>query len=189
MNEIVYDDSAPDETYLIILLLPLVSSALSTYIVCLLQFNKETRNSRWRAYSRGCIDLCERYSDFAMNARSNLKEAPKDVKFLECLRSPSDPSMGERYQKSIKSENNELSSLLGTTLAASTSNDTNNNDEDVEETVDEEKAVKTKKSKRKKKKQEKNQQEEQGEMMDEDAVMKAKDEVAEGVDWSSEDEG
>lgn len=32
----------------------------------LVQFSKETKNMRWRAYSKGCIDVCDRYSDYAV---------------------------------------------------------------------------------------------------------------------------
>jgi len=77
-----------------------------TMVICqrLRKFSKTTRNGRWRAFSKGCIDLCERYSLSAKSDRSKLHEAPKDIKRLEALKPSSAPSMGERYDAAIAKE-------------------------------------------------------------------------------------
>lgn len=68
------------------------------------RFSKETKNSRWRAFAKGCIELCERLSESAIKARSALNEAPKDIKRLEVLRPSNVPSMRERYEASVSKE-------------------------------------------------------------------------------------
>ena len=65
-------------------------------VVRLRQFSKETRNPRFRAYAKACIDLCDKYSKFAVQARSKLQEAPKDVKLLECLKPTTEKTMIDR---------------------------------------------------------------------------------------------
>jgi len=72
------------------------------------KFSKEVRNPRWRAFARGCIDTAERYSAFAIEERSKLEEAPKDVKRLECIRPVSAPDMRERHEASIQKEQKSL---------------------------------------------------------------------------------
>jgi hypothetical protein len=69
-----------------------------------LQFSKETKNGRWRAYSKGCIDLCERYSAFCIKERALLGEAPKDIKRLEVLKPTGEPDMGTRHEAAIAKE-------------------------------------------------------------------------------------
>ena len=79
------------------------------------QFNKEISNGRWRAYSKGTVELCEKYSAFAMNGRATLTEAPKDVRRLEALRPVNVPSMGERYETAVSREKRlEAATLLAT---------------------------------------------------------------------------
>merc|ERR1711865_739184 len=72
------------------------------------KFAKLTRNGRWRAYAKGCIDVCDRYSTKAMHERANsaiLNDvSPNDVKQLEVLRPVSIPSMGQRYKQSLEKE-------------------------------------------------------------------------------------
>jgi len=74
------------------------------------KFSKETRNGKYRAYARGCIELCEKYSKFAITARSALEEAPSDIKTLEILlpkntsNNQSAPNMGARYDAAIGRE-------------------------------------------------------------------------------------
>merc|ERR1719215_1661923 len=66
------------------------------------KYSKETRNGRWRAYAKGCIELCERYATQVTNERANgnilTDVAPKGVKQLEVLRPHPAPSMGQRYK-------------------------------------------------------------------------------------------
>ena len=69
---------------------------------------KNTKNSRWRAYARGSVDVCERQTDFAVSARSDLTTAPKDVKTLECIRPHKELPMGERYAAAVEKENKEF---------------------------------------------------------------------------------
>merc|ERR1712070_843765 len=72
------------------------------------KFSKQTRNGRWRAYAKGCMELCERYSTKVMNERANgtilADVAPKDVKQLEVLKPHSAPSMGQRFKQSLEKE-------------------------------------------------------------------------------------
>ncbi|KAL7542427.1 hypothetical protein ACHAXR_011768 [Thalassiosira sp. AJA248-18] len=68
------------------------------------KFNKEISNGRWRAYSKGTIELCEKYSTFAINGRATLTDAPKDVRRLEALKPPNVPAMRERYESAVAKE-------------------------------------------------------------------------------------
>ena len=68
------------------------------------KYSKDTKNGRYRAYSRGCIELCTKYSAAAIKARSQLLEAPKDVKRLEVLKPSNVPTMNDRYEASIAKE-------------------------------------------------------------------------------------
>mmetsp|Transcript_9672 Transcript_9672/g.21808 ORF Transcript_9672/g.21808 Transcript_9672/m.21808 type:complete len:879 (-) Transcript_9672:95-2731(-) len=68
------------------------------------KFNKEISNGRWRAYSKGSMELCEKYSAFAINGRSTLADAPKDVRRLEALKPTNIPSMRERYDSAVAKE-------------------------------------------------------------------------------------
>ncbi|KAL7468421.1 hypothetical protein ACHAXS_008660 [Conticribra weissflogii] len=68
------------------------------------KFNKEINNGRWRAYSKGTIELCEKYSTFATQARSTLVDAPKDVRRLEALKPSNTPSMRDRYDAAVAKE-------------------------------------------------------------------------------------
>jgi nucleolar complex protein 2 len=77
-----------------------------TVAICqrLRKFSKETKNPRWRAYSKGCIDLCERYSVFVVKERALLGEAPKDIKRLEVLKPTNEPNMFARHDASVSKE-------------------------------------------------------------------------------------
>jgi hypothetical protein len=71
----------------------------------LLQFSKETRQARWRAYAKGCVDVSETSSQKAMDGRAKLNDvAPKDVKQLEILKPINTPSMAERYKQALEKE-------------------------------------------------------------------------------------
>lgn len=147
------------------------------------KYNKNTKNSRWRAYARGCIDLCKRHTDAAINARSNLAEAPKDVKKLECLRQPNEPSMAERYDAAVEKENKEWTSLIDApeTTAAKKKR---SSDEDDSASEEEEEAEEGPKKAAKSKKR--NQAPAPPELDDE--VMEIEDTVKEGVEWSDDEE-
>jgi nucleolar complex protein 2 len=68
------------------------------------KFSKETKVGRWRAFSKGCIEICDRYSSFVINARSELVEAPKDIKRLEALKPQGAPGMRERLDAATAKE-------------------------------------------------------------------------------------
>jgi hypothetical protein len=68
------------------------------------QFNKEVNNGRWRAYSKGSIELCEKCSTFVSQERATLVDSPKDVRRLEALKPLNAPSMRERYDAAISKE-------------------------------------------------------------------------------------
>jgi len=68
------------------------------------KFAKQTKNGKFRAYARGCIELCEKSSRSAIIARTKLEEAPKDIKHLEILRPANTPTMKERYEMAIAKE-------------------------------------------------------------------------------------
>jgi len=72
------------------------------------KFAKDTRNGRWRAYAKGCLEVCTRYSTTAMHDRATnpvLQDlAPKDIKLLEVLRPPTVPRMGRRHKISLDKE-------------------------------------------------------------------------------------
>lgn len=147
------------------------------------KYMKNCKNGRWRAYARGCIDLCKRHTEFAMNARSNLEVAPKDVKHLECLRQPNEPSMAERYDAAVEKENKEWTSLIApsATSAATKKGRADEDDSDSEEEQEAEerpkKAAKTMKPK----------QAPAPPVVD-DEVMEIEDTVKEGVEWSDDEE-
>jgi hypothetical protein len=69
-----------------------------------LKFNKEIGNGQWRAYSKGTIELCEKYSAFAIAGRSTLVDAPKDVRRLEALKPSNVPGMRDRYESAVAKE-------------------------------------------------------------------------------------
>jgi hypothetical protein len=68
------------------------------------QFNKEVNNGRWRAYSKGSIELCEKYANYVIQERSSLVDAPKDVRRLEALKPSNAPTMRERYDAAVSKE-------------------------------------------------------------------------------------
>lgn len=61
-------------------------------------------NGLWRAYSKGSIELCEKYSAFIIQERAVLVDAPKDVRRLEALKPANTPSMRERYDAAVSKE-------------------------------------------------------------------------------------
>ena len=132
-----------------------------------------------------------------MNARSNLKEAPRDVKRLECLRNPaSDKSMSERYDAAVEKENSEWTSLIAAADTAKASKKANGKDNHVssdneldtsEESNHEEETVNKKKSKKEKQKQKKL-KESPPPPKEDQALLGMEDDVEEGVDWSSDEE-
>ena len=159
------------------------------------QFIKATKNNRWRAYARGSVDLCKKHTDFAVNARSNLKEAPRDVKRLECLRNPKDRSMSERYDAAVEKENSEWTSLIAAADAVKASKtsskgsrDANDSEEEEGEEEDDEDAIADRRNAKKEKQKQKKLKEAPPPPKEDRAVMGMQDDVEEGVDWSSDEE-
>jgi len=148
------------------------------------KFVKNAKNSRWRAYAKGTIDLCKRHTDFAVNARSNLVEAPKDVKKLECLRQPKNPSMTERYDAAVEKENKEWTSLIAASAPTPVTKKRPSNDEDDSESEEDEEAEE------RSKKVAMNKKRKQAPAPPEvdDEVMGIEDTVKEGVEWSDDEE-
>ena len=148
------------------------------------KYSKETKNGKYRAYSRGCIELCEKYSAEATKARSKLNEAPKDIKRLEALKPSNVPSMRERYEASIAKEKRlEQASQPALSDAAKKRARSEAAKQKEERDADEPKSKKAKKKKQKKEKVEVNQKD----LENVDALEEA-DEVQEGIDWESDDE-
>ena len=157
---------------------------------------KETRNSRWRAYAKGCLDVCDRYSKRAMDERAKLQDvAPKDVKQLEVLRPVNTPSMGERYKAMIEKEKRLEAATRPVQKHTEKSkkqlqkeaNDSSDEDEDV---VTSSKTKKKKKSKAASMLAKKKAAEEAKAKLaatNEDEVMGEEDEVKEGIDWSDDE--
>jgi len=157
------------------------------------KFNKEISNGRWRAYSKGTMELCEKYSTFAINGRATLADAPKDVRRLEALKPTNTPSMRERYDSAVakekrleaaaqplmkKSTNDEGKKKDGKQRRKRKGDDSDSSDMDAE--MEEEEEQKTKpKPKKKKKKAVVN----QADLKNVEAL-KEEDEVQEGVAWS-----
>ena len=50
------------------------------------------------------MELCEKYSTFAIKGRSTLADAPMDVRRLEALKPSQTPSMRERYENAVAKE-------------------------------------------------------------------------------------
>jgi hypothetical protein len=123
--------------------------------------------------------------DFAVNARSQLAVAPKDVKTLECIRPPAEPAMGERYAAAADKENKEWTSLISSSIlrdseAPSGEGNVSDDDEQGEDVTEKE-------TKRKNKKKRATKTPPPPPAID-DAVMEIEDTVKEGVDWSSDDD-
>ncbi len=75
-----------------------------------LKFSKESRQARWRAYAKGCIEMCSKCSVLAMTERANPNNSvmrdvsTKDIKQLEILKPRTIPSMGQRHKLSLEKE-------------------------------------------------------------------------------------
>ena len=111
------------------------------------QFNKDISNSQWRAYSKGTIELCEKYSAFAIAGRSTLADPPKDVRRLEALKPPNVPGMRERYESTVAKERR----LEVVTRPAMKANDKKVRDYENDDNDDDDDTVKDASDKRKRK--------------------------------------
>jgi hypothetical protein len=125
---------------------------------CFLQFTKEARQARWRTYAKASLDLCNKYSTWAMNERVNPNNkliadaSPKDIKQLEILKPLSAPSMGRRHKESLEKEKRlEVASRPIQKKASTvkkdkeTDDDDGNDDGDAEEPKEKQRRKKNKK--------------------------------------------
>ena len=133
------------------------------------------------------MELCEKYSTFAITARATLPDAPKDVRRLEALKPTNVPTMRERYESAIAKEKR-LEAATQPAMKASNDDDKNKrkrkdmeaNESGEEEENEEEVAASKKKTKPKKKKK--------AVVVNEDDLnnveaLEEEDEVQEGI-WS-----
>ena len=164
-------------------------------IVRLRQLNKEIRNSRWKTYIKACIDLCDTCTLYAVQGRSKLQQAPREVQQLECLKPIPEKSMYERYNDSVRKEQVILDAMNGVPSMAKNAKKrhTDVKDGDDDEDYDDEEndtSSKSKKKKRKKKKTgaTKTIDDLKEHLMDDEKVMEATDQVQEGIDWSDDDD-
>jgi hypothetical protein len=142
-----------------------------------MQFAKEGRHARWRAYAKGCLDLCDRFSSQAIKDRANLNDvAPKDVKQLEVLKPLQTPSMGERHKQSLEKEKRQE---VATRPVQKTTT------HQQEEKMKDSEGGPFSKNKRKKKKV--RAMASAGESA-RDGSLDQEDEVEEGINWSDEEE-
>lgn len=145
--------------------------------VRLRQFAKTLKNGRWKAFCRACVETAEKHSTFAIAERSKLKEAPKDVKVLECLRPTDQKNMLERYEDGVSKER---TSIAGATEQAQPKR--SNEDTNAEPTIG-----KKKRKKLAKKRNKSSFGAISGKTLDEDELKVTEDEVHEGIDWSDEE--
>jgi nucleolar complex protein 2 len=143
-----------------------------TVLICqrLRKYVKTAKNGRWRAYAKGCIDLCERQSAFARTERSKLTEAPKDIKRLEALKPASEASMGERYETAIGKEKR---------LEEATRPAAKNKKPVVKKQIEQAESAPVRKTAKKQDKKEK--------ALSAQEALEQEDEVAEGIDWSGDE--
>merc|ERR1719330_44320 len=143
------------------------------------KFAKVTNNGKFRAYTKGCIELCDKHSKAAVLSRSKLEEAPKDIKRIEVLKPNNVPSMGERYEMAISKEKRlEVAEQPVLSEAAKKKAKEEKKAKDKEEEKKKQKMIeKEKNMKRKKQKMEVNQED----LNNVDALKEA-DEVEEGID-------
>ena len=146
------------------------------------KFAKKTKNGKFRAYARGCIELCEKSSRSAMLERTKLTEAPKDIRRLEVLKPNNTPSTGERYDMAIAKERRlEVASQPVVSKAAKAKAQRAKDAMEAEiEAAKAENAVPKKANRKDRKKRVK---------YDESALLNVEaleeeDEVQEGIDWS-----
>mmetsp|Transcript_4160 Transcript_4160/g.11330 ORF Transcript_4160/g.11330 Transcript_4160/m.11330 type:complete len:859 (+) Transcript_4160:60-2636(+) len=151
-------------------------------------FNRQTRQQRWRRFSEGIVEKCEKYAKAAIQDRSKLNEAPKEVQQLECLRPASVPSMKERHKAAIDREAKRLattgaSSPKGTAKDTARSGDkTCESDDDMaERPPPSKKARKGGKGKSAKKATAK------AAGYNDPGVLDQEDDVQEGINWSDEE--
>ena len=157
----------------------------STFAFSNEKFAKVTKNGKFRAYAKGCIELCEKYSKEAVTSRSRLEEAPKDIKRIEVLRPNNVPSMGERYEMAVAKEKR-LETAEQPVLSEAAKKKAK--DEKIaQEQKTQKEGAKTVHNYNKSKKTKDKVQVNKDDLNNVDAL-KEEDEVEEGIDWSESEE-
>merc|ERR1711865_1224759 len=155
------------------------------------KFAKDTRNGRWRAYAKGCLEVCTRYSTTAMHDRATnpvLQDlAPKDIKLLEVLRPPTVPRMGRRHKISLDKEKaldiaNKPVQAKGVGTHPRPTTTAATHDEDADDDAD------PNNKKRKKNKRRKRQLATANALLDTNRdALAQQDEVEDGINWSDDE--
>merc|ERR1719330_489723 len=146
------------------------------------KFAKVTKNGKFRAYTKGCIELCDKHSKTAVLSRSQLEEAPKDIKRIEVLKPSNVPSMGERYEMAIAKEKR-LEVAEQPVVSEAAKRRARDEERKVKEAQEEERErERTTKEERKSKKKKQEMQVNEEDLKNVDAL-KEQDEVEEGIDW------
>jgi nucleolar complex protein 2 len=154
--------------------------------VKLRQFSKATRNARWRAYAKACIEVCDKYSKNCVLGRSKLKVAPKDVDRLEYLKPADTPSMRKRHQTSIEKEQKALEAARPPIphQEGKKRKEDDDDDDDEAERSDENIEEKVKLKKKKKKHARKAETELAAtKLINGEDVIDVADEIEDGVNW------
>jgi nucleolar complex protein 2 len=150
-------------------------------------FSKESsRQPRWRAMAKGCIETCEKYSTFAVQARQKLQESPKDIQQLECLRPTTMKTMRERHDESVQREQKLLDERMKENRVLEEKKRPVREEESDQDDEDDDQDDAQKKTTKTKKKQKSKRTELPREPIDEKAL-EEDDAVQEGVDWSDDD--
>uniref|UniRef100_A0A7S2VGJ3 Nucleolar complex protein 2 homolog n=1 Tax=Entomoneis paludosa TaxID=265537 RepID=A0A7S2VGJ3_9STRA len=149
-------------------------------------FNRETRQQRWRRFSEGIIDACEKHSKAAVIKRAKLDEAPRDVNQLECLRPMSTPTMKERHKLAMEKEAKRLVATgPSSAKPAGKKKQQQDEDESGNESGNEsdEQSPQTKKAKKARKDKAKKISK-KADGYDDPEVLDQQDDVQEGINWS-----
>ncbi|KAK1740920.1 nucleolar complex protein 2 [Skeletonema marinoi] len=155
-----------------------------TILQRLRKFNKDVSNGRWRAYAKGTIELCDKYSALVIQGRSTLVDAPKDIRRLEALKPPIHLPWGRDMKHLwLRKEAGSCHTANGEGSKMKSGNK-RNSDEVNDESDSEEEAQKRKKTKprAKKKKAVVN----EADLKNVEALNE-EDEVEEGIVWSDSD--
>jgi nucleolar complex protein 2 len=154
------------------------------------QFAKTVKNSRWKAYCRASIETAEKYAKFAIEERAKLKEAPKDVKVLECLKPPGESNMRERYEANVAKERKAMAGTAPSTEKESsrTKDAKTAPSNDKESVVAPNKKKRNKKSKNKKQESLSSVELLKAKTLDDRELKQTHDEVQVGVEWSDDDD-
>lgn len=146
------------------------------------KFAKATKNGKYRAFARGCIELCEKHSKAATKSRSLLQESPKDIKRLEALKPNEAPSMRQRYEASVSKENR-LESATQPVLSKAAKKKAMMKQEEEKKKAE----AASKKRKLNDSKKEKKKAKLASVDLNQDSRDLGDDEVKEGIDWSDEE--